>query len=100
MRAGRRLVKRQMDLEQVQAVVDGIDQADLSGQGVDDADAAVDEPAAAVGDFVPDVAGGEHRPGAIAEFGGVEAALDAPLAVGQSAGYGSFHSKSSAGSGR
>jgi hypothetical protein len=35
------LVKRQVDLEQVQAGVDGVDQADLPGQSVDDADAAV-----------------------------------------------------------
>jgi hypothetical protein len=95
-----RLVKRQVDLEQAEAVVDGVDQADLPGQGVDDANAAVDESAAAVGDLVMNVAGGDRGPGAIAELGGVEAALDAPLAVGQSAGYGSCHSKSSAGSGR
>ena len=95
-----RLVKWQVDLEQMEPLVDGVDRADLSHQGVQDADAAVDEPAAAVGDFVMDVAGGERGPGAIAQPSGIEAALKASLAVGQLAGYGSIHSKSSAGSGR
>ncbi len=78
-----RLVKRQMDLEQVQALVDGVDQADLPGQGVDGADAAVGDAAAAVGDLVMDVGRRELRPVAIPELGLVQAAVDAALAVGE-----------------
>jgi len=46
------LVKGQVDLEQVKELVDGVDEADLSGQGVENADAAVNEAAAAVGEVV------------------------------------------------
>ena len=88
------LVVGQVDLEQVQAVVDGVDEAELAGQGVDGADAAVADAAGAVGDLVVDVAGGEHRLAAAAQVGLVEAALDAALAVGQLLAYLSFHSKS------
>ncbi len=78
-----RLVKRQMDLEQVQAFVDGVDQADLPGQNVDSADAAVGQAARAVGDLIVDVAGRELRSVAIPELGLVQAAVDAALAVGE-----------------
>ena len=40
------LVVGQVDLEQVQAPVDGVDEAELAGQGVDGADAAVGDAAA------------------------------------------------------
>ncbi len=53
------LVVGQMDFEQVQVVVDGVDEADASGQQVDGADAAVGQAAGAVGDLVMDVGGGE-----------------------------------------
>ena len=87
-------VIRQMDLEQVQAAVDGVDQAELPGQEVDGADAAVGDAAAAVADFVVDVAGGEHGSGAVAEVGLVEASLDPALAAGQFLAYLGVHSKS------
>jgi len=89
------LVKGQMDLEQVKALVDGVDESNLSGEGVQDADAAVNETAVAVGEVIPDVARGEHGFAAIAELGFVESPLDAALAVGEFVGFGRFHLKSS-----
>jgi hypothetical protein len=76
-------MKRQVDLEQVQPSVDGVDQADLSGQGVDGADAAVGDAPSAVGDLLVDVAGRKHRLAASAELRFVQAPLDAALAVVQ-----------------
>ena len=84
----------QMELEQVQAAVDGVDEAELAGQGVDGADAAVADAAGAVGDLVVDVAGGEHGLVAAAQVGLVEAAFDPALAVGQLPAYLGVHSKS------
>ena len=89
-----RLVKRQMDLEQVQPVVDGVDQADLSSQRMDGADAAVGDPPAAVADLIMNVAGREHRFAAFTELGLVQAPLNATLAVIQLLSYLSVHSKS------
>ena len=63
------LVVGQVELEQVQAVVDGVDEAELAGQEVHGADAAVADAAAAVADFIVDVAGGEHGLGAAAQVG-------------------------------
>ena len=93
------LVVGQVELEQVQALVDGVDEAELAGQGVDGADAAVGDAAGAVGDLVVDVGGGEHGSGAAAEVGFVEAAFDAALAVGQPPSYDGIHSKSLVGPG-
>jgi hypothetical protein len=66
----------QVKLQQAQAVVDAVDEAELAGEDVEGTDAAVGDAADAVGDFVMDVAGGEHRSGATAEIGLVQAALD------------------------
>ena len=88
------LVVGQVDLEQVQAAVDGVDEAELAGQQVDGADAAVADAAAALGDFVVDVAGGEHGLGTAAQVALVEAVLDAALAAGQFLSYAGVHSKS------
>ena len=88
------LVKRQVPLEHVQPVVDGVDQADLAGQGMDGTDAAVRDAAAAVGKFIMDVACGEHRLAASAELRLVQSSLDAALAVAQLPAYRSVHSKS------
>ena len=88
------LVVGEMELEQVQAVVDGVDEADPACQGVQSADAAAADGAGAVGDLVADVGGGEHRPSAAVHVGFVEAAPDAALAVGQLSAYLGFHLKS------
>src|SRR5438105_2015994 len=87
-------VIRQMDLEQVQALVDGVDQAELTGHGMEGADPAVREAPAAFGNLIMDVPGGEHRLVAVAELGLVQAAVNAALAVGQFVVYSRVHSKS------
>ena len=84
----------QMDLEQVQAAVDGVDQAEPAGQGMDGADAAAGDAAGALGDLVVDVAGGQHGLGAAAQVLLVQAPFDPALAVGQFSSYARFHSKS------
>ena len=88
------LVIGQMNLEQVQLVIDGIDQADLAGQDVKGADAAMGQSAAALGDLVVDVGRGEHGPVHSTQTRFVEAALDSALAVCQLAAYVGVHSKS------
>ena len=67
---------------------------ELPGQQVDGADAAVADAAAAVGDLVVDVAGGEHGLGAAAQVGLVEPLLNPLLAAGQLPAYLGVHSKS------
>src|SRR5262249_7768093 len=91
---GTGLRKRQGDLGPVQARVDGVDQADVPGQGMDGADAAVGHAAAAVGDLMVDVAGREHRLAASTELSFVQAPLQAALVVVQFSSYRSMHSKS------
>jgi hypothetical protein len=88
------LVVGQVDLQEVQAAVDGVDQAQASGQQVDGADAAGADAAAAAGDLVMDVAGGEHGSVAATDIGPVQAAFDAALVVVQASSYDGFHSKS------
>jgi hypothetical protein len=83
-----------VELEQVQSAVDGIDEGDLAGQGVDGADAARADGAAAVGDLLLEVARGEHGLAAPLHVGLVQTALYALLAVGQLAAYARFHLKS------
>ena len=77
------LVEGQVDLEQLQAVVDGIDQADRAGQRMDSADPAVGGAAGAVSDLVMHVPRGEHRLAAAAELSFVQPPLDAALAIVQ-----------------
>src|SRR5262249_32975149 len=74
--------------------IDGVDEADLASEGVEGAETAAAEAAGAVGDLVADGAGGEHGTLAVGDIGSVEAALQAPLAVGQLLAYLGFHSKS------
>jgi hypothetical protein len=88
------LMVGEVELEQVEVAVDGVDEADLARQGVKGTDAAAADAAGAVGDLVVDVTGGEHRTLAVGHIGLVEAARDAPLAVGQLLAYLRFHSKS------
>jgi hypothetical protein len=89
-----RFVKGHVDLEQVQATVDRIDQADLAGQGVQGADAAVGHAPAALRELIMHVAGGELRFAARAELGFVQAPLDPPLAAPPLFAYLGVHSKS------
>ena len=88
------LVVREVEFEEVQAVVNGVDETDPAHQGVEGADAAAADRAGAVGDLVVDVGGGEHGPSAAVHVGPVETALDAALAVGQLSSYPGFHLKS------
>jgi len=50
----------EVELEEMQVAIDGIDEADLPCEGVEGAEAAAAEAAGAVGDLVVDVTGGEH----------------------------------------
>jgi hypothetical protein len=84
----------QMDLEQVQLIVDGIDEADPSRQQMDGADAAVRQAACAIGDLVMNVGGSEHGMVQVAEPFFVESAFNSALAVGQLLMYLGIHSKS------
>src|SRR5207253_5418651 len=82
-----RFMVGKVDLEQLQATVDGLDQADLANERVHSADAADSDAAAAFADLIVDVAGGHHRFGAAPQVGRVQTALDAALAVGQFLSY-------------
>jgi hypothetical protein len=88
------LVVGEVELEQVQVPIEGVDEADLAGEGVEGADTAAADAPGAVGDLVVDVAGGEHGAAAVRDAGFVEAAFEAALAVGQLLAYLGFHSKS------
>ena len=70
----------QMDLEKMQAFVDGVDEAALACEEMKGADAAIGRCRGCVGDVVMNVACLEDRLGAIAELGFVETALDLALA--------------------
>ena len=74
------LVVRQVHLEQLHVLVDGVDQPHLAGQQVDRPDPAAPDRAGAVGHVVVDVAGREHRLVAGAELAGAEPFGDPPLA--------------------
>jgi hypothetical protein len=83
-----------MDLEQMEAIIDGLNEADFAGEQMEGAYAAGSEAMYAIGDVVMDIGSGEHRFGAIAEFGFIEPPINLPLAVRQLLTYGSIHSKS------
>jgi hypothetical protein len=89
-----------MHLEKMEFLVDGVNEADASGQQVEGADAAVGNAVNALGDFIKNVAGTQHRFGDISEFGFVESVLDLAFAVGQPMRYRGFHSKTPFGSWR
>jgi hypothetical protein len=88
------LVVRQVDLEQVQAAVEGLGEAELAHQEVNGTNAPVADAPAAVADFIRDVAGSEHGLGRAAAVARVEAFLNPPLATGQLVAYRGVHSKS------
>ena len=73
----------QMNLENVQTRIDGVEQADVAGELVKEGDAAEAEAMDAVGDFIVEVAAGQDRPRLLGKLGLVEAALDFALAGGQ-----------------
>src|SRR5262249_35899306 len=84
----------EVELEQVQATGDGLDEAQLACQGVQGGDAGAAEAAGAVGDLVMNSAGRKHGTAAVGDVGFVKAAREAALAVGQLLAYLGFHSKS------
>jgi hypothetical protein len=88
------LVVGQVELEQVQTTVDGIDETDLARQGMNGASTATGDAARTVGDLVMDMAGGEQGTLTVPGVRLVEATLDAALAVVQLTSYLRFHSKS------
>src|SRR5207237_4003873 len=85
---------RQVDFEQMEFAINGIDEADALGEKMKGADAAVTDAVHAVGDFVVDVDGGKDRPMAAEGFGFVEAALGTALVSVQAMSYLGIHSKS------
>jgi hypothetical protein len=84
----------QVDLQQVQAAINGLVQAELPHQEVDGTNTSVADATAAVADLVVDVAGGEHGFGAAAQVVLVQAFLNAALATGEFLSYCGIHSKS------
>ena len=80
--------------EEVQILVDGLDETDALSEQVKGADAAVSDAAAAVGDVIVDVGGGEGGPAGVAEAFLVESAFNSALAVGELLVYLGAHSKS------
>ena len=72
---------RQMDLEDVEFGVDGLNEAKLTRQGMEGTNAAVANATDSSRGFVMNVAGREERLAAATEVGFVEAALETSLAV-------------------
>jgi len=87
------LMVGKMEEEQVQALVNGVDEAHLPCQGMDRADASAAEAADAVGDLIVAFRGSEHGLAAAVSVGTIEPALDTLLAAAQLAAYLGIHSK-------
>ena len=51
----------QTDLENAEALVDGVDEADVAGQLVEERDAAIAQAVDAFGDFIAEIAAGQDR---------------------------------------
>src|SRR5271154_3935042 len=83
-----------MNLEQMQAPIDGIDQADAPGQEMHGPDAAMSQAAHSVSDLIMNVAGREHGSLQIGHDRFVQTPFDATLAVGEFSPYDLVHSKS------
>lgn len=90
---------RQADLEDGEARVDGLDQADIMGESMEEGDAAVAEAVDTVGYLVAEVAAGQDGSRLARELGLVESALDSALAGVELLAYLGVHSKSPSGSG-
>jgi len=73
----------QMDLEQMEAIIDGIDQSELQDEGMHGADAAVNDAVGSAGDLVVNVASGKNWLVALGEYGLVEASFNTALAGGE-----------------
>ena len=71
---------RKMNLEQMEALVDEVDQPDLLGKQVKGADAAEADAVNAFGDFVMNVGGSENGPIATHRLGFIEPPLNSALA--------------------
>ena len=71
---------RAMILEQVQAAIDSLEQADIASKLVQERNAAAANALHSGGYFVDDIAPGEHGPGLVGNAGSVQASLDFPLA--------------------
>ena len=84
----------QVDLQQMQALVDGVDQADRLRQQVDGADAAASDGAERLRHFVLDVAGAELGLERHGVFGFVEPAHDSALAFVEPTTENDLHLKS------
>ena len=93
------LVVRQMDLEEVKSLVDGLRQTELMDEHVDGSDAAVSDRSVSVGHVIRDEAIGEDRPVGGGVLGLVESALDSRLVGAEPRAEDRLHSKSSVGSG-
>src|SRR6185369_12470804 len=87
------IVIGQMDLEQMQALVNPLDEAEPPGQEMEGTDASVSDAAGAVADLVVNVAGREHGLRTTTEVGLIEAALDPTLAGLELLVYRGVHSK-------
>ena len=85
----------EMEREKVETVIDGVDEPELLGEGVDSAESAVDQSLRAIGQLIVDVGSRHDRPGTTGEILLVEALVDSALAACESLPYGPFHSKSS-----
>jgi len=83
----------EMNLEQVQFAIDGVDESNASSQQVKRADAAVRDAVNAVGNFVVNVAGREDGPIAATGFAFVKPALKTALASVELSSYLDVHSK-------
>ena len=65
------------------ASVDGVDEADVACQFVEERDAAIAQAVDAFGDLIAEIAAGQDGAGLLGKLGFVEAALDFALAGSQ-----------------
>ena len=82
-----------MDLEQVQAFIDGADQADIARQGVHKSDAATVNRGGSLAEFIVDVTGREHRIVPRREYRVGQTFSDLPLEFARSLACNVLHSK-------
>src|SRR5205085_5354984 len=78
-----RFMVREVDLQQREAAVDGVNEPELAHERVDGADTADRDAPAAFGNLIVDVAGSHHGFRAATQVGFVQAPLNAALAVRQ-----------------
>ena len=92
-------VIRQMDLEEVKSLVDGLRQSELVGEHVDGSDASVSNGSVSMRNVVFDGATGEDRSACGGVVCLVESPSDSGLACAEPGAENRFHSKSLVGSG-